>query len=234
MIRQALKVLPDNLIALIEFRSGRYVYFYPWGSAMNGQTARLEICRSILSSEAVDTIVETGTYRGVTTEWFSSFGKPVLSIEISNRYFQFAKLRLGELKNVSLYRGTSVDVLETDEFKARVGKNPFIYLDAHWEKHLPLQDEIAKITHKRQNYFILIDDFKVPHDLKYEYDDYGENGSCEIPYISPVIPKDAKIYFPTVPADKETGRKRGYVLIVGGAENQLMAESNTNLIEFNE
>ena len=64
MIRRALKVLPDNLIALIEFRSGRYVYFYPWGAAMNGQTARLEICRSILSSEAVDTIVETGTYRG--------------------------------------------------------------------------------------------------------------------------------------------------------------------------
>ena len=51
----------------------------------------------------------------------------MLSIEISNRYFQFAKLRLGELTNVSLYRGTSVDVLETDEFKARVGKNPFIY-----------------------------------------------------------------------------------------------------------
>ena len=133
------------MIALIEFRSGRYVYFYPWGAAMNGQTARLEICRSILSSEAVDTIVETGTYRGVTTEWFSSFGKPVLSIEISNRYFQFAKLRLGELTNVSLYRGTSVDVLETDEFKARVGKT-HLYIWMHIGKSI-FPCKMKKITH---------------------------------------------------------------------------------------
>ena len=48
--------------------------FDPYFGPMNGQTARLEIVREIITELDIALIVETGTFRGVTTQWFTQFG----------------------------------------------------------------------------------------------------------------------------------------------------------------
>jgi hypothetical protein len=49
----------------------------------------------------------------------------------------------------------------------------FFHLDAHWEGDLPLQEEIEIILGRFPNFLIMIDDFRVPGDSGYGFDDYG-------------------------------------------------------------
>jgi len=60
-------------------------------------------------------------------------------------------------------------------------------LDAHWEQHWPLLDELRQIarTHK-DNCIIVIDDFKVSGRSDIPYDFYAIDGGhleCSLPYI---------------------------------------------------
>ena len=110
--KKLIKLVPPYYGASIEYYSNHYRFFYPFGSAMNGQTARLESCRRCLTNLSIDAIIETGTFRGVTTEWFSSFSPiPVYSIEINPRYYFFSKKRLRLKQNVNLFLGSSEEVL---------------------------------------------------------------------------------------------------------------------------
>jgi predicted O-methyltransferase YrrM len=89
----------QTLAGFIDFRSRDYRKFYPWGFAMNDQTARLEATRQIIFALKIRRIIETGTFRGTTTEWFSQFGLPVETVEVNKRYFAFAKARLKKFAN---------------------------------------------------------------------------------------------------------------------------------------
>lgn len=213
-----LEILPARFAAALEFHSNSRRFFYPWGAAMNGQTARLEICRRIICQLPVDVIVETGTYRGVTTEWFASFGKPVLSVEVSPRFHAFSQMRLKAKPNVFLVLGDSKDALGRELAERIRGRFAFAYLDAHWLKHLPLREEISDIARLANDFVIIIDDFQVPGEPAYEFDDYGENGACTLEFIAPSMDESMAAYFPTTPAGHETGRKRGYVLVARGKE----------------
>jgi hypothetical protein len=91
----------------------------------------------------------------------------------------------------------------------------FFYLDAHWEAHLPLRDELRIIAINWKDALILIDDFCVDDDPGYGYDDYGPMGSLTLDYID--IPELAGYVrlFPAVESAAETGSRRGAVLLVG-------------------
>src|SRR4051794_40359735 len=101
---RALKGLADY--ALRDHRK-----FYPWGFAMNGQTSRLEAVRQIIHAAEINRIVETGTFRGTTTEWFAQFGLPVETVETDERFFSFAKARLSKFSNVEVHQDSSVSFL---------------------------------------------------------------------------------------------------------------------------
>ena len=67
---------------LFDYRSKDHRKFYPWTFAMNGQTARLETTRQIIVNLKIERIIETGTYRGTTTEWMSIYeGAQVVKME---------------------------------------------------------------------------------------------------------------------------------------------------------
>jgi hypothetical protein len=105
-------------------------------------------------------------------------------------------------------------------------QNVFFYLDAHWEKDLPLYDEVRLILENWRNSVVMIDDFQVPDDSGYAYDDYG-NGNClTLDYLKELIEKhQLAVFFPSAASGDETGHKRGCVILAdkGPAADRLTA-----------
>lgn len=79
----------------------------PWGSEFNGQHIRKKIFEAIFETTQFKVIVETGTYRGTTTSFFSKFHIPVYTGEYSPRYYSFSKFRFITKQNVRLYNADS-------------------------------------------------------------------------------------------------------------------------------
>jgi hypothetical protein len=62
---------------------------------MNGQMRRHEIVRDLARSIQFDLVIETGTYRGTSTEFLSTvFNAPITSIEADPRLFSYSSRRL--------------------------------------------------------------------------------------------------------------------------------------------
>jgi hypothetical protein len=80
----------------------------------------------------------------------------------------------------------------------------FFYLDAHWYDHLPLLDEMTLILERMSNSVIMVDDFQVPDDPGYCYDDYGEGQVLDLRYLLPLAHYDFAIFFPDVPSYLES------------------------------
>src|SRR5207244_9216245 len=66
----------------------------PWGGPFNGQNFRQRIYTDIMSRMDFRAIVETGTFRGTTTEFFAKSNLPVYSVEIDPRAHGYAVQRL--------------------------------------------------------------------------------------------------------------------------------------------
>lgn len=218
MVREFIeKLVPQTLIGHVEYRSQIYKKFYGFGP-MNGQTSRMEICRKIISNLGITKIIETGTYRGGTTSWLAQFNLPITTIDAKKRYVVFSKLRLSKFPNIEIFHGNSVDVLKTILNKERDANMPyFYYLDAHWYEYLPLADELHLIRDRNPAAIILIDDFQVPDDSGYKFDDYGDGKSLTLEYLAGNGVSDFDIFFPKTPAAHETGVTRGYCVLTWNA-----------------
>lgn len=86
--------------------------------------------KMIAKATLADTIVETGTYKGQTTEKMATFFKNVYTIELSNELYGQAKKRFKENKNVHCHQGDSAQVLP-NILKQLKTKTVF-FLDAHF------------------------------------------------------------------------------------------------------
>lgn len=187
-----------------------------WSGPFNGQKYRQQAFEAIYTKVPFSFVVETGTFRGVTTEYLASQGDvPVFSIESNRRNYGFARARLRRNKKIALYYGDSVQVLrqlfENDVFPEGAG---LYYLDAHWDIHLPVKDEVRLIFKANTSAVVMIDDFEVPDDPGYFFDDYGESGSLTVDYLSETIGRLGLVgFFPSCPATQETGKKRGMIVL---------------------
>jgi hypothetical protein len=86
-----------------------------------------------------------------------------------------------------------------------------------------LSDEINIIATHWQNYIIMIDDFSVPYDKDYGFDDYGPNKALNYELIRHLLAKyKIKTFFPTLPASQETGAKRGCALLASEGKMSLL------------
>jgi len=196
-----------------DFRSGRHDKFYPWGFAMNGQTSRLEAVRQMMHALQVSRVVETGTFRGTTAEWFAQFGLPVETVEASERFFVFSKARLAKFKNVEITLGSSVPFLAERAKKTRGSEIQLFYLDAHWHGDLPLRQELQLIFSTYNRAVVVIDDFKVDDDGGYAYDDYGAGNALTKEFVvGSDVPK-LHAFYPATPAKQETGMKTGWIVL---------------------
>jgi hypothetical protein len=203
-----------GVLGRLEYLSGHHRIFNPYGGGpMNGQCVRLEIARWILQHCGIARIVETGTYRGTTTAWFAQFALPVVTAEISPRYANFSRARLRRLSNVEVRRRDSVTVL-AELARANIDRNAptLFYLDAHWRDYIPLADELAILTAAFPRAVVMIDDFKVPGDAGYGYDDYGPGKTIDLDLLRSCHGVPERVFFPAVASRWETGGRRGCVV----------------------
>lgn len=181
-----------------------------WGP-LNGQVGRQQILRDLARAVAFDEVVETGTYRGNSTEFFAHvLGVPIHTVEAHPRYHHYAKMRLAPYPEITVELGDSREVLR--RLGERAGEpTTLFYLDAHWEQDLPLREELEIIAKAWQSGVVVIDDFEVPDDPGYTFDDYGPSKRLSVDYLPDV---GWSVFFPALPSSEETGGRRGCAVLV--------------------
>ena len=55
----------------------------------------------------------------------------------------------------------------------------------------------------------MVDDFQVPGDAGYQFDDYGEGKKLSLNYLNPVAHLGFTPFFPTLPSSEESGVNAG-------------------------
>jgi predicted O-methyltransferase YrrM len=157
-------------------------------------------------------VIETGTFLGFTTRWLANRGVDTYTVEVSARFRSAGKFALRDLENVTMIWGDSAAAMYHLAQGDRISK-PFAYLDAHWEKDLPLNDELECLLSTWEDALVAIDDFHVPGEPGYGYDVY-EGVPLSLEQLS--VPEAAMVAFPATPALEETGSRRGAVYIGQG------------------
>jgi hypothetical protein len=187
-----------------------------WGGPMNGQIGRQHLVRELVKIVDIEAVIETGTYRGTTTEFlWHVTGRPVYSAECERRYFDYATRRFIQNPHVHLSLSDSRAFLKRLAADADVPKrNVLFYLDAHWGADLPLREECALIWENWIDSIVLIDDFEVPRDLGYGFDSYGEGKRLTTEYLGLDGMEHLAVLFPSLPSSLETGARRGCAVIV--------------------
>ncbi|MCU7491557.1 MAG: hypothetical protein HF312_03740 [Ignavibacteria bacterium] len=210
----AKSVLNDKVIGALDY------YRFPqykesWGGPFNGQKIRQEIFLELFSKINFQKIIETGTYHGTTTEFmYRSTKLPIYSTEADPRAYGYSRLRFLYVTDIKLYNSDSRKLLrEFSEEESMKNKTTFFYLDAHWNEDLPLREEIELVLENWPKAVIMVDDFKVPFDSEYTYDDYGNGKELSLEYLEPLRSFGFCPFFPSKSAKEETGRKRGCIVL---------------------
>lgn len=234
-IKAALKpLLSDVFLGRLDYlRSSREDR--DWSGPFNGQAFRKKMFFAICNQINFSFVVETGTFRGVTTEWFASkIEQPIFSIESNKRNYGYARARLARReRQVRLFLGDSVRVL-MDLFDNEVlpDKLGFFYLDAHWYRNLPIREEVSLIFSRLPGSVVMIDDFEVAGDPGYLFDDYGDAGSLTLGYLSDVMSTQKLIgFFPNCHSTLETGKRRGSIVLAKAGTAAKLREV-TEILEY--
>jgi hypothetical protein len=123
----------------------------------------------------------------------SQTGLPVFTIELYPRHYGFARARFWRKRNIKLLHDdsrTGLRRLFDGPLQALAGHTLFFYLDAHghvFGDDLPLAEELDIVFRRCPSAVVMIDDFEVPSDAGYGYDDYGRGKALVSGYIRPAI-----------------------------------------------
>jgi hypothetical protein len=210
-----------SLVALLSPRAAAYLEWcqeplrHAYRDAMNRQRGRQEIVRRIFCVMNPAAVIETGTYRGTTTEFLSHLtDAAVYSVELNRRYYEYARMRFAEIGGVTLELGDSRQFLDRLSTDPRVPKQRvFFYLDAHWEADVPLREELLIIAEHWSESVIMIDDFQVVDDEGYGFDDYGPGKRLALDYLPLDSLGGYSCLVPQLPSAEETGFRRGCVVL---------------------
>ena len=81
----------------------------------------------------------------------------------------------------------------------------FVYLDAHWNDDLPLVEELQIVSAGWPRAVIMIDDFQVPGDAGYGYDDWGPGRALTEDLLPATALAGWSLTYPSAASDYETG-----------------------------
>lgn len=175
--------------------------------AFNGDTYLAEEFLHLRDKYGIKSVIETGSYLGVTTLWLSEHFEQVFTIEINERYYQATQKRIRGIKNVVSMLGDSEKMLHS--VLQMAGEKVIVFLDAHWNKN-PLLTELDIIQQSELKPVVVIHDFKVPGHPEFGYDTYLEqNIIYEWDYIKDHV-SGYKYYYNQAAA----GAKRGVIFLI--------------------
>lgn len=209
-------MLPPRLAASIDYlRPGLRLAVLGEGP-LNGQVQRQQAIRRLVAAIPFDEIIETGTFRGISTEFFAALsGVPVYSAESNLRLVEFARRRL------AMWPTVRVEFTDSRAMLRRLSQRPDVrektalfYLDAHWDRDLPLRDEIQIVVRAWEQAVVVIDDFQVPGDSGYAFDDYGPGMRLDTSYLPMDSLAGWGLFFPAAASVTETGARRGWAMLV--------------------
>lgn len=185
-------------------------YRNSWGGPMNGQERRRALVRQIFEAVPFEEVVETGSFRGVTTRFLSeNCPGPVHSVEVVERFYKFAVRLCADRANIRLVNGDSRAFLR--RLAERDERPPtFFYLDAHWEEDVPRHEELRIIFEHWKDAVVMIDDFEIPGDPGYGVAMYGGHRLTEA-YLPPL--PGWRRYYPAIRSADETGARRGCIIL---------------------
>jgi predicted O-methyltransferase YrrM len=198
-----------HLFAALDHRHGKRRT-----QAFNGQKGRTAIMAAIVHTCGIEQVVETGTYRGASTAWFAKTGAPVSTVEKNRRFAHLARLQFADKPSIHPVEMDSVAFLQTLADKAEMtAKVTLFYLDAHWERRLPLGEEIRTVAGSFPAAVMVVDDFRVEDDPDYGFDDYGPGKRLDLDYVRATGVDGLHAFFPVLRGKDESGAKRGCVVL---------------------
>jgi hypothetical protein len=179
----------------------------------------LPIIQKLATKHNIKAVIETGTFYGNTTARFTELGLPVYTIESQPLQFKAAYDNLKakgfdvdqwDKGTIHLIQAHSHNCLN-EVIKSTGVDSILFYLDAHWESHLPLLDELKHIAASGVKAVIVIHDFYVP-EKDFGFDTYyGQRLDFQFiePCLSAIYPKGYNYFYNTV----AEGHKRGLIFI---------------------
>ena len=90
----------------------------------------------------------------------------------------------------------------------------YCYLDAHWYNYLPIREEIAALADYSQ-VIAGIDDFEVPGQPAWGFDNYRRRGVLTWRYIADAA-RDFAVFYPAYSPEEDNGAKRGFCVLAKG------------------
>jgi hypothetical protein len=94
----------------------------------------------------------------------------------------------------------------------------FFYLDAHGWGALPLAEELALAFRHWPAAVVMVDDFQVPGDAGYGFDDYGDGEALTLGYLAGHRVLPPHVWFPACASEHESGARRGCVVLAGAPD----------------
>ena len=168
----------------------------------------------IKKNNNLDTVIETGTFHGATTIWFSQNFKKVYTVECNEVYFKESGENIGNPINVIRKLQDSPAFLK-EVLPLVNDSKTIIFLDAHWYTN-PVLNELVAIKESGKKPILAIHDFMVPDHPEFGYDIYPEQ---EIVYDWKWIEKYIEDIYGPKGYTKEynteaTGAMRGCIFIL--------------------
>ena len=173
--------------------------------------------------------VETGTFYGHTSAYVKrAFRTPVFTTEIVRTHYLVSKANLIWAGGIQKSLSASPDFLNRVCEPSIIGNNPMFYLDAHWQDHVPLLDELRIIADRCERATIVIDDFMIPWEPKFLYDEYPSL-RFDLDAIKTAFQsrrEDVTVYLPTYrPGQDPTGKGIGFAVALLGQDRELSSET---------
>jgi hypothetical protein len=181
--------------------------------AFNEDIHLVEKFLQIKKKYKIKNIIETGTYHGVTTKWFSGNFDYVYTVECNNTYFEVAAKNLSGIGNIVMKLEDSPKFLE-NTINSVDDKSTIVFLDAHWYTN-PVLAELDSIKKSGKKPILAIHDFMVPDHPEFGYDVYPDQGIIyNWEWIKEKIDSIYGIYGYTKEYNsKATGAMRGCVFV---------------------
>lgn len=219
-------------VLLVHFKPSDF--FDHWSvQPFNGQLVRHETVFRIIKQIMPTVCIKTGTYLGSTTPYLAGYSRsPTHTIEIdplsAKKSFDRHQKNFSNLNINNILGDSSEEIGKVLKKLDASDQVVLAYLDAHWLDIIPTNKELDSLVCWGGRFVAIIDDFYVPWDSGYGFDQYGDVviGETLVPKSSGV-----RIFASSVESRLETGAKCGTGYVFSEGMYEFLDTKTRNLLQ---